>query len=77
MTTALRSDKRGVRVAITRDDIEAKAMEIVGAVDETVDSARSTAIVAGVVIAILIGVAFVLGRRRGARNETMVEVYRV
>jgi len=62
---------------VTRDEIEAKAMEIVGAVDETVDSAKDTAIIAGVVIAVLIGVAFVVGRRRGARNKTMVEVYRV
>lgn len=62
---------------MTRDEIEAKAMELVGAVDETVDSAKSTAIIAGVVIAILIGAAFVVGRRRGARNKTMVEVYRV
>jgi len=64
-------------VSVTRDEIEAKAMELVGAVDETVDSAKSTAIIAGVVIAILIGAAFVVGRRRGARNKTMVEVYRV
>ena len=64
-------------MSVTRDEIEAKAMELVGAVDETVDSAKSTAIIAGVVIAILIGAAFVVGRRRGARNKTMVEVYRV
>ena len=64
-------------MSVTRDEIEAKAMEIVGAVDETVDSAKTTAIIAGVVIAVLIGVAFVVGRRRGARNKTMVEVYRV
>jgi hypothetical protein len=64
-------------MSVTRDEIEAKAMEIVGAVDETVDSAKGTAIIAGVVIAILIGAAFVVGRRRGARNKTMVEVYRV
>ena len=64
-------------MSVTRDEIEAKAMEIVGAVDETVDSAKDTAIIAGVVIAVLIGVAFVVGRRRGARNKTMVEVYRV
>ncbi len=64
-------------MSVTRDEIAAKAMEIVGAVDETVDSAKDTAIIAGVVIAILIGVAFVVGRRRGARNKTMVEVYRV
>ena len=64
-------------MSVTRDEIEAKAKEIVGAVDETVDSAKGTAIIAGVVIAILIGAAFVVGRRRGARNKTMVEVYRV
>ena len=64
-------------MSVTRDEIEAKAMEIIDAVDETVDSAEDTAIIAGVVIAILIGVAFVVGRRRGARNKTMVEVYRV
>ena len=64
-------------MTITRDDIEAKAKEIVAAVDESVDSAKDTAIIAGVVVAVLIGVAFVVGRRRGARNRTMVEVYRV
>lgn len=64
-------------MTITRDDIEAKAREIVGAVDETVDSVKDTAIIAGVVVAVLIGVAFVIGRKRGARNRTMVEVYRV
>ena len=62
---------------ITRDDIEVKAMEIVGAVDETVDSAKGTAIIAGVVIAVLVAVAFVVGRKRGSRKKTMVEVYRV
>lgn len=62
---------------ISRDDIEAKAMEIVGAVDETKESARDTAIIAGVVVAVIVGVAFLVGRRRGARNRTMVEVYRV
>lgn len=64
-------------MTITRDEIEAKAREIVGAVDETVDSVKDTAIIAGVVVAVLIGVAFVIGRKRGARNRTMVEVYRV
>jgi hypothetical protein len=64
-------------MTISRDDIEAKAMEIVGAVDETKESARDTAIVAGVVVAVVVAVAFLVGRRRGARNRTMVEVYRV
>jgi hypothetical protein len=64
-------------VTITRQDIEAKANEIVSAVTETKDSARDTAVVAGVVVALLVLVAFILGRRRGSRKKTLVEVYRV
>lgn len=67
----------GCRVAISREDIEAKANEIVAAIDETRESAKSTAVAAGVVVAVLIAIAFILGRRRGGRNKTMVEVYRV
>ncbi len=64
-------------MTITRQDIEAKANEIVSAVNQTRESARDTAVVAGVVVAVLILLAFVFGRRRGARNKTLVEVYRV
>lgn len=64
-------------MTITRQDIEAKANEIVSAVTETKDSARDTAVVAGLVVALLVLVAFILGRRRGSRKKTLVEVYRV
>jgi hypothetical protein len=64
-------------VTITRQDIEAKANEIVSAVNQTKESARDTAVIAGVVIALLILAAFIFGRRRGSRNRTLVEVYRV
>jgi hypothetical protein len=64
-------------VTITRQDIEAKANELVSAVNQTKDSARDTAVAAGVVVAILVLLAFIFGRRRGARNQTLVEVYRV
>lgn len=64
-------------MTITRQDIEAKANEIVSAVNQTKESARDTAVAAGVVVAILILLAFVLGRRRGSRNKTLIEVYRV
>ena len=64
-------------MAISREDIEAKANEIVAAIDETRESAKNTAVAAGVVVAVLIAIAFILGRRRGGRNKTMVEVYRV
>jgi hypothetical protein len=64
-------------VTITRDDIEAKARQIASAIDETKESARDTAVLAGVVIAVVVVIAFFYGRRRGSRNKTLVEVYRV
>jgi hypothetical protein len=64
-------------VTITRQDIEAKANQLVSAVNQTKDSARDTAVVAGVVVAVLVLLAFIFGRRRGSRNQTLVEVYRV
>jgi hypothetical protein len=64
-------------VTITRQDIEAKANEIVSAVTQTKESARDTAVVAGVIVALLVLAAFIIGRRRGSRNKTLVEVYRV
>ncbi len=64
-------------MAISKEDIEAKAREIVSAIDETKESAKGTAVTAGVVIAVFIAVAFIIGRRRGSRSKTMVEVYRV
>lgn len=64
-------------MTITRQDIEAKANEIVSAVNQTTGTARDTAVVAGVVVALLVLAAFIFGRRRGSRNKTLVEVYRV
>lgn len=64
-------------MTITRDDIEAKAREIYDAVDDTRESAKNTAVLAGVAIAVAVGIAFIVGRRRGSRNKTVVEVYRV
>ncbi len=64
-------------MTITRQDIEDKANEIVSAVNQTKESVKDTAVIAGVIVAILILAAFILGRRRGSRNKTLVEVYRV
>ncbi|MGH8873381.1 MAG: hypothetical protein ACRDWS_15580 [Acidimicrobiia bacterium] len=64
-------------MTISRQDIEAKANEIVAAVNQTKEAARDTAVIAGVVVALLILAAFIFGRRRGSRNKTLVEVYRV
>ena len=64
-------------MTVTKDDLEAKAQEIVGAIDETRESAKDTAVLAGVAVAVLIALAFLIGRRRGSRNKTLVEIYRV
>jgi hypothetical protein len=66
-----------VVVTISKQDIEAKAREIVEIVDDTKESARDKAVIAVVAVAALVAVAFFVGRRRGSRNKTMVEVYRV
>jgi hypothetical protein len=63
---------------ITRDDLESKLRELQGEVEETKDSALSTAIAVGAVIAVgVIAVAFLVGRRRGKRRTTIVEVRRI
>ena len=67
----------GCRVTITRDDIEAKAQEIVGVVDQTRESVQDKAMIGAVVVAVIVTAAFVIGRRRGNRNKTVVEVYKV
>ena len=64
-------------MTVTRDDIEAKAREIISAVDQTKASARNTAVISGVTVAVAVAAAFLMGRRRGTRNKTLVEVYRV
>ena len=63
---------------VTRDDIEAKLREIRGEVDTAGDNAKQYAIVAGAVVAVaLVGIAFALGKRRGKRKRTVVEIRRV
>jgi hypothetical protein len=71
--TATPPDRR-----ITKDDIEAKLAEIGGEVDGQVAGARHLALTAGVItVAFVLAVTFVLGRRRGKRLTTVIEVRRV
>jgi hypothetical protein len=63
---------------ITRDDIEAKFREVQGDVEEVEEQARDylgIAVVAGV--SALVVLAFVLGRRKGRRARTFVEIRRL
>ena len=64
-------------MTITKEDIEAKARELVGVVDETKDSVQERAMLGAVAVSVVVALAFFLGRRRGSRNKTVVEVYRV
>lgn len=63
---------------IRRDDLEAKFRELQGEVNDTAESARSTLITVGAIVAVgVIAIAFLAGRRRGRRRTTVVEVRRI
>ncbi|HUY61427.1 MAG TPA: hypothetical protein VMW49_06075 [Candidatus Dormibacteraeota bacterium] len=58
-------------------DIRAKLAQIRGEVDETAESAKPVATYAAVAaVVVLVGAAFLLGRRRGRRKSTWVEIRR-
>jgi hypothetical protein len=71
--TSLGADK-----PVTREDIEAKLAQIRGVADDTTevaeDAAKTGLVVAGVAVVV---VAFLLGRRRGHKKSTIIEVRRV
>jgi len=63
---------------IERSDIEAKLRQLQGEVDTAGEAAKGPAmIVAGVVAVVVLGLVFFLGKRRGRRQTTTVEIRRV
>lgn len=59
-------------------DIRDKLGEIRGEVDETAESVRPIATyVAVAAVVVVVGVAFLLGRKRGRRQSTWVEIRRL
>ena len=63
---------------VSRSDIEAKLREIRGEVDDTTTSAKPYALAAGVVAAVaVVAFVYVMGRRKGRKRTTVVEVRRV
>jgi hypothetical protein len=63
---------------VSRNDIEAKLREIRGDVDAVGQNARQYALIAGAVVAVaVVGFAFALGKRKGKKKRTIVEVRRV
>ena len=63
---------------ISRSDLEAKMRELQGEVTETREAATNTLVTVGAVVVVgVIAVAFLLGRRKGRRRTTVVEVRRI
>jgi hypothetical protein len=63
---------------ISRDDIESKLRELKGEVDETTEKAKPIGLAAAAVAAVLVvGVVYLLGKRRGTKLSTVVEIRRV
>ena len=63
---------------VTKEDIEAKLRQIKGEVSETAEGAKPIVQIAafgGVVLLILL--AYFLGRRKGKKKTTVVEIRRV
>jgi hypothetical protein len=63
---------------ITREDLEAKFRELEGEATSTADQAKSYVLAAAAVAAVaVVAVAFVLGRRKGRKRTTVVEIKRL
>jgi hypothetical protein len=63
---------------VTRADIEAKFRELKGEVDDTTEKAKPVALaVAAGAGALLLGLVYVMGRRKGTKLSTVVEIRRV
>lgn len=63
---------------VDRADIEAKLREIRGEVDDTATSAKPIVMaVAGVAVVAVFFLAYSLGRRKGKKKSTVVEIRRV
>lgn len=62
---------------ITRDDIESKLRQLRGEIADVGNASKGYVIAAGVVVAAgLLAGAYLLGRRKGKRRTTVVEVRR-
>ena len=63
---------------ITPADLEAKMRELQGEVDETTETAKSYALAAAAAAGVvLFVVAFTMGKRRGKKKSTVVEIRRI
>jgi hypothetical protein len=78
MSDARPQSRAGIDRPITRADLEAKFDELRGAAEPGAEKARGigiAAVIAGGIL--LVAIAYLLGRRRGRKRRTIVEVRRV
>ena len=67
-----------VKQPVSRSDIEAKLREIKGEVDSTATTAKPYAIAGAAAVAVIVlGLVYTLGRRKGQKKTTLVEIRRV
>jgi hypothetical protein len=67
----------GTERRITREDLEAKFAQLRGTTSSSTEQARVAGAAAlGVMAVLLVLLAYVLGRRRGRKRRTIVEVVR-
>lgn len=60
---------------ITRADIKHKLEELRGGVDDATETAQRSAAVVGIVVAgVIVVAAYWLGRRRGSRRRSIIEI---
>jgi high-affinity Fe2+/Pb2+ permease len=63
---------------ITRDDLETKFRQLQDNVQGRVDDKKQTVVSAGIAVGVLLLVIFfLLGKRRGRRKTTLVEIRRI
>ena len=69
--------KTGPPTQVTRQDIETKLRQLRGDVDTAGEAAKGIGtIAAGVAVVVVIAVAYFVGKKRGKRSSTVVEVRR-
>jgi hypothetical protein len=63
---------------ITKADLEASFRGVSRDVEDVVDQQRNRALIVGAAVVVgIVAITFVLGRRRGQKNRTVVEVRRL
>ena len=63
---------------ISRDDIEAKFRELTGDLNNTAQRMSRIAVAAGAAaIVVLLIIVFVIGRSKGRKKTTMIEIVRI